>query len=38
MANDVVDAVSGAGGLIFDRASSGWKVDVYLAEPVTNVR
>ena len=33
MANDVIDAVSGAGGLIFDRASSGWKVDVYLAEP-----
>jgi hypothetical protein len=33
LANDVIDAVSGAGGLIFDRASSGWKVDVYLAEP-----
>lgn len=33
LANDVNDAVSGAGGLIFDRARSGRKVDVYLAEP-----
>src|SRR5271168_2572460 len=33
LAADAVDAVTGGGGLIFDRASSGWKVDVYLAEP-----
>ncbi len=33
LAADAIDAVTGAGGLIFDRASSGWDVDVYLAEP-----
>jgi hypothetical protein len=33
LAADAIDAVTGAGGLIFDRASSGWKVDVYLSEP-----
>jgi hypothetical protein len=33
LAADAIDAVTGAGGLIFDRASSGRKVDVYLAAP-----
>jgi hypothetical protein len=33
LAADAIDAVTSAGGLIFDRSSSGWKVDVYLAEP-----
>ena len=33
LAADAIDAVTNAGGLIFDRASSGWNVDVYLAEP-----
>ncbi len=33
LAADAVDAVTGAGGLIFDRVSSGWEVEVYLATP-----
>ena len=33
LATDAIDAVTGAGGLIFDRASSGWRVGVYIAEP-----
>jgi hypothetical protein len=33
LAADTIDAVTAAGGLIFDRASSGWKVGVYVAEP-----
>jgi hypothetical protein len=33
LAAKVIDAVTGAGGLIFDRASSGWRVDVHLSEP-----
>src|SRR5271156_2325468 len=33
LAADAIDAVTSAGGLIFDRSSSGGKVDVYLAEP-----
>ena len=32
LASDAIDAVTGAGGLIFDRASSGWRVGVYLVE------
>lgn len=33
LAIDAIDAVTAAGGLVFDRASSGWEIDVYLAEP-----
>lgn len=32
MADDVADAVSAAGGLIFDRVGAGWDVQVFLAE------
>lgn len=32
LAADAIDAVTAAGGLVFDRARSGWEVDVYLAE------
>lgn len=33
VAADVADAVNAAGGLIFDRASAGWRVAVYLESP-----
>lgn len=33
LAADAIDAVTAAGGLVFDRVRSGWAVDVYLAEP-----
>jgi hypothetical protein len=32
VAADVADAVNGAGGLIFDRVTAGWRVEVYLEE------
>jgi hypothetical protein len=33
LATDAAEAVSGAGGLIFDRVRTGWQVEVYLAVP-----
>ena len=33
LAIDAIDVVISAGGFVFDRASSGWEIDVYLAEP-----
>lgn len=35
LAADVADAVNAAGGLIFDRVSAGWRVEVYLEAVAT---